>query len=121
MHAGIGLSSLLAANPVYFGEPPFITAEGSVNWVVIGLCCLCLLAPLSRVKNVSDAALLAGTLVWLTFYKLNFFVVGSGFILLGLMGTPDHRRTGRTEVPGLAGRILFCCCRWCLSFHFILT
>jgi len=93
---GIGLSSLLAANPVYFGEPPFIIAEGSVNWAAIGLCCLCLLVPLSRVKKVCDAVLLAGILVWLTFYKLNYFAVGSGFILLGLIAA---RRSGGTVGP----------------------
>jgi hypothetical protein len=91
---GVGLSSLLAANPVYFGDPPSIISEGTVNWPTIGFSCLCLLVPLSSVKNVSDAVLLAGILVWLTFYKLNFFVVGSCFILFGLIAARRIRGTG---------------------------
>jgi hypothetical protein len=91
---GVGLSSLLAANPVFFGDPPSIISEGSVNWPAISLSCLCLLVSLSRVKNVSDAALLAGMLVWLTFYKLNFLVVGFCFVMLGLIAARRVRGTG---------------------------
>ena len=90
---GVGLSSLLAANPVYFCESPLVVSEGSVNWFPIGLSCLCLLAPLSRTRKMSDAALLAGILAWLTFYKLNYLVVGAGYILIALITAWHSSRT----------------------------
>lgn len=115
---GIGLSSLLAANPVYYGDPPSIISEGSVNWPAIGFSCLCLLAPLSSVKNVSDAVLLAGILVWLTFYKLNFFVVGSCFILFGLIAARRIRGTGWLKfLAWLAGFYLLFSVVFVLLFH----
>jgi hypothetical protein len=115
---GIGLSSLLSANPVFFGDPPTIVSEGSVNYVAIGLSCVCLLAPLSKVRKVSDAALLAGILVWLTFYKLNFLVVGSGFILLGLITARHIHGTGWLKFPAwLAGFYVLFAVAFVVWFH----
>jgi hypothetical protein len=115
---GVGLSSLLAANPVFFSDPPFIISEGSVNWPAIGLGCLCLLAPLSSARNVSDAALLAGILVWLTFYKPNYFAVGCCFILLGLIATRRVRGTGWLKfLVWLGGFYLLFAAAFVLLFH----
>ena len=97
---GVMLGSLLAANPVYFGESPMVISMGTVNWPAISLSGLCLLVPLSKVRKISDAILLAVILACLTFYKLNFLLVGSGFILLGLWTAP--RISGSSSLKFLA-------------------
>jgi hypothetical protein len=80
---GVALTSLVAASPCSFFDPPTIIYEGDqYNCLCVALGFLCLLTATSNTSpGAKEAALLGFCLTWVAFVKFNFVVVDLAFIM----------------------------------------